>query len=106
MARDDRLDSRSGLTATTLRRSIEAAGLPAASAFLGRARSCCHPPFPTFKMGALRTMWRARRHYNRWPPYTYVADTKPGQARGHAIKLDRGYWYVLAPSGKVVTKKP
>src|SRR6476646_7904107 len=34
-ARDDRHDSRSGLTATTLRRSIEAAGLPAASAFQG-----------------------------------------------------------------------
>jgi hypothetical protein len=30
-------DSCSGLTATTLRRSIEAAGLPAASAFLGRS---------------------------------------------------------------------
>ena len=30
--------------------------------------------------------------YNRWPLYTYVADTKPGQAKGQAIKLNGGYW--------------
>ena len=44
--------------------------------------------------------------YNRWPLYTYIADTKPGQATGQAIKLNGGYWYVLSPAGKVIRKKP
>jgi predicted lipoprotein with Yx(FWY)xxD motif len=44
--------------------------------------------------------------YNRWPLYTYIADTKPGQATGQAIKLNGGYWYVLSPAGKVIKKKP
>lgn len=44
--------------------------------------------------------------YNRWPLYTYVADSKPGQATGQALDLNGGLWYVLSPSGKVITKKP
>lgn len=44
--------------------------------------------------------------YNRWPLYTYIADTKPGQANGQAIKLNGGLWYVLSPAGKVIKKKP
>src|SRR6476646_10709010 len=44
--------------------------------------------------------------YNCWPLYTYVADTKPGQATGQALNLNGGLWYVLSPSGKVITKKP
>jgi predicted lipoprotein with Yx(FWY)xxD motif len=44
--------------------------------------------------------------YNRWPLYTYIADSKPGQANGQAIKLNGGYWYVLSPAGKVIKKKP
>lgn len=44
--------------------------------------------------------------YNRWPLYTYVADTSAGQARGQALNLNGGFWYVLAPSGKVVRTKP
>ena len=44
--------------------------------------------------------------YNRWPLYTYVADSKPGQATGQAIDLNGGLWYVLSPSGKVIKKKP
>ena len=44
--------------------------------------------------------------YNRWPVYTYVADSKPGQATGQALNLNGGLWYVLSPSGKVITKKP
>lgn len=44
--------------------------------------------------------------YNRWPLYTYVADSKPGQATGQALNLNGGLWYVLSPSGKVITKKP
>jgi predicted lipoprotein with Yx(FWY)xxD motif len=44
--------------------------------------------------------------YNRWPLYTYVADTVPGQAKGQALNLNGGLWYVLAPDGKVIRKKP
>ena len=44
--------------------------------------------------------------YNRWPLYTYIADTKAGQATGQAIKLNGGYWYVLSPAGRVIKKKP
>jgi predicted lipoprotein with Yx(FWY)xxD motif len=44
--------------------------------------------------------------YNHWPLYTYVVDQKPGQASGQATKLNGGYWYVLSPAGKVITKKP
>jgi predicted lipoprotein with Yx(FWY)xxD motif len=43
--------------------------------------------------------------YNRWPLYTYVADRAPGQARGQALNLNGGLWYVLAPSGLVIRKK-
>jgi predicted lipoprotein with Yx(FWY)xxD motif len=44
--------------------------------------------------------------YNRWPLYTYITDSKPGQATGQAIKQSGGYWYVLSPAGKVIKKKP
>ena len=44
--------------------------------------------------------------YNRWPLYTYVADSKAGQANGQATNLNGGLWYVLSPSGKIITKKP
>lgn len=44
--------------------------------------------------------------YNRWPLYTYVVDTKPGQAKGQAKNLNGGLWYVLSPSGKVIKTKP
>jgi predicted lipoprotein with Yx(FWY)xxD motif len=43
--------------------------------------------------------------YNRWPLYTYVADSKPGQAAGQGLNNLGGLWYVLSPSGKIVTKK-
>jgi predicted lipoprotein with Yx(FWY)xxD motif len=44
--------------------------------------------------------------YNRWPLYTYIADSKPGQATGQALDLNGGLWYVLSPSGKVIKKNP
>jgi predicted lipoprotein with Yx(FWY)xxD motif len=43
--------------------------------------------------------------YAGWPLYTYVTDTSPGTARGQAINLNGGLWDVIAPSGKVITKK-
>lgn len=43
--------------------------------------------------------------YSGWPLYTYVADTAPGTAKGQALNLNGGLWYVLAPSGKVIHRK-
>jgi len=44
--------------------------------------------------------------YARWPLYTYVGDTSAGQAKGQALNLNGGLWYVLAPSGTVIRTKP
>jgi predicted lipoprotein with Yx(FWY)xxD motif len=44
--------------------------------------------------------------YAKWPLYTYISDTKPGMAKGQALNLNGGLWYVLSPSGKVIRKKP
>ena len=43
--------------------------------------------------------------YNKWPLYTYVGDSKPGQANGQALDVNGGLWYVLSPSGKVIRTK-
>jgi len=42
--------------------------------------------------------------YNRRPLYTYIGDSKPGQANGQAQDLNGGLWYVLSPAGKVIKK--
>jgi predicted lipoprotein with Yx(FWY)xxD motif len=44
--------------------------------------------------------------YNKWPLYTYISDTAPGQANGQALNLNGGLWYVLSPTGKVIKKTP
>src|SRR6266849_9192533 len=44
--------------------------------------------------------------YNRWPLYTYITDTVAGTAKGQALNLNGGLWYVLSPSGKVIRTKP
>lgn len=44
--------------------------------------------------------------YAHWPLYRYLSDTKPGQAKGQALNLNGGLWYVLSPAGKVIKKKP
>jgi predicted lipoprotein with Yx(FWY)xxD motif len=41
--------------------------------------------------------------YAGWPLYTYAADSAAGQANGQALEANGGRWYVIAPSGKVVT---
>ena len=43
--------------------------------------------------------------YNGWPLYTYVVDVSAGQAKGQALKLNGGYWYVLSPAGTVIRTK-
>ncbi len=44
--------------------------------------------------------------YAGWPLYTYVGDTAPGTATGQALNLNGGLWYVISPSGTVITTKP
>jgi predicted lipoprotein with Yx(FWY)xxD motif len=41
--------------------------------------------------------------YAGWPLYTYAADGAAGQDTGQAIEANGGHWYVIAPSGKVIT---
>ncbi len=43
--------------------------------------------------------------YAGWPLYTYEADSAAGQDNGQAIEANGGHWYVIAPSGKVITTK-
>ncbi len=44
--------------------------------------------------------------YDGWPLYSYAADTAAGQASGQGIETNGGPWYVISPSGGVITKKP
>jgi predicted lipoprotein with Yx(FWY)xxD motif len=37
--------------------------------------------------------------YAGWPLYTYVADTKPGETKGHDFSEFGAQWYALQPSG-------
>jgi predicted lipoprotein with Yx(FWY)xxD motif len=41
--------------------------------------------------------------YGGWPLYTYAADSAAGQDNGQALEANGGRWYVMAPSGKVIT---
>ena len=41
--------------------------------------------------------------YAGWPLYTYAADSAAGQDNGQAIETSGGRWYVIAPSGTVIT---
>ena len=44
--------------------------------------------------------------YNKWPLYTWVSDSSPGQATGQGLNNLGGLWYVLSPSGKEITATP
>lgn len=44
--------------------------------------------------------------YNRWPLYTWVGDSEPGQATGQALNNDGGLWYVVSPQGKAIVTTP
>jgi predicted lipoprotein with Yx(FWY)xxD motif len=44
--------------------------------------------------------------YAGWPLYTYVADSGPGSANGQGLNANGGLWYVLSPSGAVISKAP
>jgi predicted lipoprotein with Yx(FWY)xxD motif len=38
--------------------------------------------------------------YNNWPLYTYVSDTKPGDAKGNDFEQFGAEWYALTPAGE------
>ena len=42
--------------------------------------------------------------YAGWPLYTYVADPAAGDDSGQGIDLNGGFWYVISPAGKVITR--
>jgi len=44
--------------------------------------------------------------YGGWPLYTYISDSVAGQANGQGLESNGGLWYVVAPSGQLVTKTP
>lgn len=44
--------------------------------------------------------------YAGWPLYTYAADSGPGTANGQGVSANGGLWYVLSPSGKMITTAP
>ena len=41
--------------------------------------------------------------YHGWPLYTYLGDSSPGHAAGQGKNDDGGYWYVMRPSGQIVS---
>ena len=41
--------------------------------------------------------------YHGWPLYTYLGDASPGHAAGQGKDDDGGYWYVIRPSGQIVS---
>lgn len=42
---------------------------------------------------------RSQLTYNGWPLYRFVGDVEAGQANGHALDLDGGLWFAVAPDG-------
>ena len=41
--------------------------------------------------------------YHGWPLYTYVGDAIPRHATGQGENDDGGYWYVMRPSGQIIS---
>jgi predicted lipoprotein with Yx(FWY)xxD motif len=42
--------------------------------------------------------------YDKWPLYTWVIDSAPGDATGQDLNNLGGRWYVISPAGQLVTK--
>jgi predicted lipoprotein with Yx(FWY)xxD motif len=58
----------------------------------------------TGKLGVIkRSDGSTQATYNGHPLYTYVGDTKPGEAKGNGLKLSGGVWHEVTVSGAVVS---
>jgi predicted lipoprotein with Yx(FWY)xxD motif len=44
--------------------------------------------------------------YDKWPLYTWVIDSAPGDATGQDVNNLGGKWYVITPAGRIVTRRP
>jgi predicted lipoprotein with Yx(FWY)xxD motif len=44
--------------------------------------------------------------YHKWPLYTWVVDSAPGDATGQDLNNLGGKWYVITPEGQLITKHP
>jgi predicted lipoprotein with Yx(FWY)xxD motif len=42
--------------------------------------------------------------YNKWPLYTWVIDSAPGDATGQDLNNLGGKWYVITPEGQLIKK--
>ena len=42
--------------------------------------------------------------YDRWPLYTWVVDSAPGDVTGQDLNNLGGKWYVISAQGRVITK--
>ena len=42
--------------------------------------------------------------YNKWPLYTWVIDSAPGDATGQDLNNLGGKWYVITPGGQLIKK--
>jgi len=42
--------------------------------------------------------------YDKWPLYTWVVDSAPGDVTGQDVNNLGGKWYVITPQGRVLTK--
>jgi predicted lipoprotein with Yx(FWY)xxD motif len=42
--------------------------------------------------------------YHKWPLYTWVVDSAPGDATGQDLNNLGGKWYVITPGGQLITK--
>jgi predicted lipoprotein with Yx(FWY)xxD motif len=69
------------------------------SAVAGQAKASLAGSDPNPSGGRVAT-------YAGWPLYTYVTDVGSGTAKGQALNLNGGVWYVISASGTVVHKKP
>ncbi|HTT85951.1 MAG TPA: hypothetical protein VMF60_01165 [Acidimicrobiales bacterium] len=43
--------------------------------------------------------------YDKWPLYTYVTDSQPGQTTGQGVDNLGGLWYVVSPQGQAITSR-
>jgi predicted lipoprotein with Yx(FWY)xxD motif len=58
----------------------------------------------TGKLGVItRSDGSMQATYNGHPLYTYVGDTKPGEAKGNGLNLSGGVWHEVTVSGAAVS---